>query len=106
MAHCAKCDTANDEGSTRCRSCNAILPVKMGRRSETRWERVRRLPELVAKKCPSCGTANPYTSFRCASCGALLYRAKAGLGIDKFWFFVAAAGAILVAVLLLAAHAR
>ncbi len=106
MATCAKCDAVNDEGSTRCRNCNAILPVKMGSRSETRWERVRRLPELVGMKCPNCGTANPYTSFRCASCGGLLYRAKARSGLDKFWVFLAVAVAILAAIILLAARAR
>jgi uncharacterized protein (DUF983 family) len=106
MDHCAKCDTVNDEGSTRCRNCNAILPVKMGSRSETRWERVRRLPELVTRKCPSCGTANPYTRLRCASCGHLMYRAKAGSGIDKSWVFVAVAVAVLAAILLLAVRAR
>jgi uncharacterized protein (DUF983 family) len=105
MATCTKCDTVNDEGSTRCKNCNAILPVKMGSRSGTRWERVRRLPELVARKCPSCGTANPYTSFRCASCGALLYRAKVVSGIDKFWIFVAVAVGILATILVLAVRA-
>jgi len=105
MARCAKCDAVNDEGSTRCRNCNAILRVRIGSKSETRWERVRRLPELVGMKCPSCGTPNPYTSFRCASCGGLLYRGKTRSGIDKFWVFVAVAVAILVAVLLLAVRA-
>ena len=106
MARCAKCDAVNDEGSTRCRSCNAILPVKIGSKSETRWERVRRLPGLVARKCPSCGAATPYTSFRCKSCGGPMIRTSTRSGIDKFWIFVAVAGAILAAVLLLAVRAR
>jgi ribosomal protein L40E len=105
MATCAKCDTVNDEGSTRCRTCNAILPVKMGSKSGTRWERVRRLPELVGMKCPGCGTRNPYTSFRCASCGSLMYGGKTRSGIDRFWIFVAVAAAILAAALLLAVRA-
>ena len=105
MAICAKCDAVNDEGATRCRNCNAILPVKIGSESETRWERVRRQPELVGTKCPSCGTVNPYTSFRCASCDALLYKGKARSGIDKFWIFLAVAVAILAMVLVLAVRA-
>lgn len=105
MARCAKCDAVNDEGSTRCRSCNAILPVKIGSKSETRWERVRRQPELVGMKCPSCGTANPYTSLRCESCGGPMSRAKTRSGVDKFWIFAAVAVAILAAILLLAVRA-
>ncbi len=105
MATCSKCDAVNDEGSTRCTNCNAILPVKIGSESETRWERVRRQPELVGIKCPSCGTVNPYTSFRCESCGGSMSRAKARSGIDKFWIFLAVAVAILAMVLVLAVRA-
>ncbi len=85
MSMCRKCNTVNEEGMTRCGSCNAILPVKIGSKSETRWERVRREPELVGVECPSCGVRNPYTRFRCKSCNVLLAKPATKSGIDKFW---------------------
>jgi hypothetical protein len=100
MSLCRKCNTVNEEGFTRCRACNAILPVKIGSKSETRWERVRRRPDLVGMKCPSCGAANPYTRFRCQSCDAALGKAKAKSGLDKFWLFVGVGAAILATVIL------
>jgi hypothetical protein len=72
MAVCRKCNTTNEEGLTRCQGCNAILPVKLGSKSEVRFERVRRKPELVGAKCPQCETVNPYTRFKCSNCGASL----------------------------------
>ncbi len=70
MAVSCKCGTENETGLTRCGSCNAILPVKLGSKSEVRYERVRRKAELVGANCPKCGTVNPYTRFKCSSCGA------------------------------------
>jgi ribosomal protein L40E len=102
MSLCRKCNTVNEEGLTRCRACNAILPVKIGSKSETRWERVRRRPELVGMKCPSCGAVNPYTRFRCRSCNAPLGKAKAKSGLAKFWLFVGVGVAILATVILAA----
>ena len=100
MTICRKCNTENEEGLTRCRQCNAILPVKIGSRSETRWERVRRQPELVGMPCPSCGTVNAYTRFRCSSCGASLSRPKKGSGLGKVWVFLGIGAVILVTIIL------
>jgi len=105
MSLCRKCNTVNEEGLTRCRACNAILPVKIGSKSETRWERVRRRPELVGMKCPSCGAVNPYTRFRCQSCNAALDRAKAKSRLDKFWVFVGVGAVILATVIFMAVRA-
>lgn len=102
MAICRKCDTVNEEGLTRCRNCNAILPVKIGSKSETRWERVRRQPELVGLTCPSCGVVNPYTRFRCKSCNAPLERPRAKSGIGMIWLALGIGAVILVAVLAMA----
>lgn len=102
MALCRKCNTVNEEGLTRCRNCNAILPVRIGSKSETRWERVRRKPELVGMECPSCGTVNPYTRFRCKQCNALLEKASTRRGLDKFWILVGI-GVVIVAAVILAA---
>jgi uncharacterized protein (DUF983 family) len=105
MALCRKCNTMNEEGLTRCRACNAILPVKIGSKSETRWERVRRRPELVGMKCPNCGAVNPYTRFRCQSCNAALDKAKAKSGLDKFWVFVGVGAVILATAIFMAVRA-
>ncbi|UCC69706.1 MAG: hypothetical protein JSV79_07390 [Armatimonadota bacterium] len=99
MALCRKCNTVNEEGLTRCRACNAILPVKIGSKSETRWERVRRQPDLVGMKCPSCGAVNPYTRFRCKDCNTPLGKGHARSGVDKFWVFVGIGAVILAAVI-------
>lgn len=99
MSLCRKCNTVNEESLTRCQACNAILPVKIGSKSETRWERVRRLPELVGMKCPSCGAPNPYTNQSCQVCGANLYmkpRHSPGLWV------VVMAGIVATAVLITA----
>lgn len=100
MSLCRKCNTVNEEGMTRCGSCNAILPVKIGSKSETRWERVRRQPELVGVECPSCGVRNPYTRFRCKSCNALLAKAAPKSGIDKFWLLGIGAAVVVTIVVL------
>jgi len=100
MAVCPKCNTVNEEGLTHCRACNAILPVKIGSKSGTRWERVRRRPELVGTKCPKCGTVNPYTRFRCKSCGVLLNSpAKSRSSLQNVWMFIGIGVAILATVL-------
>ena len=100
MSMCRKCNTVNEEGMTRCGSCNAILPVKIGSKSETRWERVRREPELVGVECPSCGVTNPYTRFRCKSCSTLLAKAPTKSGIDKFWLLGIGAAVVVTIVVL------
>jgi len=102
MAVCRKCGTENEEGLTRCTSCNAILPVKLGSKSEVRYERVRRKAELVGANCPRCGTVNPYTRFKCSSCGAsLASRVKDTSILNRIWVYVGVgavlAGAIAVA---------
>ena len=102
MSICRKCNTVNEEGMTRCGSCNAILPVKIGSKSETRWERVRREPELVGVECPSCGVRNPYTRFRCKSCNALLAKAATKSGIDSFWLLLGIGAAVVAAALMVA----
>ena len=99
MATCPKCNTVNDDGLTRCRACNAILPVRLGSKSAARWERVRRQPDLVGTKCPNCGMVNPYTRLRCKSCNAILSKKAARSGIDKFWVLVGI-GVVVIAVLL------
>ncbi len=105
MSLCRKCNTTNEEGLTRCKSCNAILPVKLGSQSEVRFERVRRQPDLVGVKCPKCETVNPYTRFRCKSCNATL-SAKANTGgISKVWYFVGAGIAIAAAAIAVAMRA-
>jgi len=100
MAVCRKCNTANEEGSTRCRACNAIMPVKIGSKSTTRWERVRRQPELVGAKCPKCGVVNPYTRFKCKDCGALLGKAQTKSGLGKIWMYLGVVLVVVAAVIL------
>jgi hypothetical protein len=103
MAICRKCNTPNEEGVTRCKSCNAILPVKLGSKSEVRYERVRRDAQLVGTKCPRCETVNPYTKFRCKSCGtALGSGAKAGQGLARAWLYLGLGAAALAIVLAVA----
>jgi hypothetical protein len=99
MAICPKCSTVNEEGLTRCRACNAILPVKLGSKSEVRYERVRRQAELVGIKCPSCGAPNPYTRFRCQQCNASLSDTGKGSGLMKLWVALAIGIAVVVIVL-------
>lgn len=70
------------------------MPVRIGSRSEIRYERVRRQAELVGIKCPSCGAPNPYTQFRCAQCGRSLSKAAQAGGLRKLWI----AAGLLVAV--------
>jgi len=89
----------NEEGLTRCKSCSAILPVKLGSQSEVRFERVRRQPDLVGVKCPKCEMLNPYTRFRCKSCNTLLSNPqRAGSGFAKVWLFVGAGVVVVAAV--------
>jgi len=98
MSLCHKCNTTNEEGLTRCKSCNAILPVKLGSQSEVRFERVRRQPDLVGVKCPKCDTLNPYTRFRCKSCNALLSAQQGGgSGLAKLWLYLGGAVVVLAA---------
>jgi hypothetical protein len=100
MAVCRKCNTANEEGLTRCKSCNAIMPVKIGSKSEQRWERTRRAPDLVGMECPSCGATNPYTRFKCSACGALLRREPKRAGVlGKVVIAIGIALVVLVTVL-------
>ncbi|MFB3882242.1 MAG: hypothetical protein ACE149_13325 [Armatimonadota bacterium] len=99
MSLCRKCNTTNEEGLTRCKSCSAILPVKLGSQSEVRFERVRRKPDLVGVKCPKCEMLNPYTRFRCKSCNALLSsQQKGGLNLARVWMFVGAGVVVIAAV--------
>jgi ribosomal protein L40E len=88
MVICPKCHTGNEEGLTRCRACNAILPVKLGSKSTTRWERVRRQPDLVGLNCPKCGAINPYTRFKCKDCGTSLVQTQTNSDITRIWIYV------------------
>lgn len=99
MATCRKCGAENEEGLTRCRACNAILPVKIGSKSQVRYERVRRKAELVGIKCPSCGAPNPYTQFRCQKCGASLSKKQEKSGLPKAWLATGLALAVVVVVI-------
>jgi len=106
MAVCRKCGAQNEEGLTRCTSCKAILPVKLGSKSEIRYERVRRSAELVGATCPKCETVNPYTRFKCKSCGAYLGSKKKGKsGLEKIWVYVGVGAAILATVIAVALRA-
>lgn len=99
MSLCRKCNTPNEEGLTRCKSCNAILPVKLGSKSEVRYERIRRQPELVGVKCPKCETVNPYTRFRCKSCNTPLSSRDLGSGgLGRVWLYLGAGVVIIAAV--------
>ncbi len=103
MVVCGKCSAENEEGLTRCQSCNAILPVKLGSRSEVRYERVRRSADLVGTKCPRCETVNPYTRFKCKSCGASLgSQRNAGSGLERVWVYVGVGVAVLAVALAVA----
>ena len=95
MAVCRKCNTTNEEGLTRCKGCNAILPVKLGSKSEVRFERVNRKPELVGAKCPQCDTINPYTRFKCNNCGAsLASKKKTGPKWERIWIYAGTGAAL------------
>jgi predicted amidophosphoribosyltransferase len=85
MTVCPKCKADNEVGLTRCASCNAIMPVKMGSKSAVRYERVRRQPDLVGTKCPKCGADNAYTRIRCQSCDAPLSAKQERSGLGKVW---------------------
>ncbi len=98
MATCPKCHADNEEGLTRCRTCNAIMPVKIGSKSENRYERVRRQSELVGIKCPTCGTMNPYTQFRCRQCGGSLSQRKEATGLSKVWVALVLGLAVVIVV--------
>jgi ribosomal protein L40E len=102
MAVCPKCNTVNEEGLTRCRACQAILPVKIGSKSATRWERVRRQPDLIGMKCPNCGAINPYTRLRCKSCDSPLSAPKRSSGLSAIWFYVGIGVVVLATVFLMA----
>jgi hypothetical protein len=99
MATCPKCNTINEEGMTRCAACKSILPVKIGSKSATRWERVRRLPDLVGTKCPSCGAPNAYTRLRCRACNSSLTKAESRSGLGKLWIY-AGIGVVILATIL------
>ena len=100
MAMCRKCNTVNEDGLTRCKACNGILPVKLGSKSENRWERTRRQADLVGTKCPACETVNPYTIFKCKSCGHLLSKKAKRSGFDiKVWLSIGFAVAVLVSLI-------
>jgi|GEM_PF-1571991 len=105
MAVCRKCNTENEEGLTRCKSCNAIMPVKLGSKSEVRFERVRRQPDLVGVKCPRCETMNAYTRFKCKSCGASLAQGVQKSKWQYLWVYVGLGAAIAAGVVAFALRA-
>ncbi len=72
MAHCPKCGVLNDARLTRCRSCHAILPVKLEGATINHQPVMPRKVEAVGLRCARCGALNPYSRFKCQQCGASL----------------------------------
>jgi len=98
MSSCPKCKTLNDEAATRCRACNAVMPVRLGTASATLYEREGLQAGLTALTCRRCGATNPYTRFKCEKCGVSLTQYKPPSLLDRAWIFV---GLGLLAALLL-----
>jgi ribosomal protein L40E len=72
MGHCPKCGVLNDARLTRCRSCRAILPVKMEGAVADDQRVMPRKVEAVGLRCARCGAVNPYSRFKCQQCGVSL----------------------------------
>ena len=102
MASCPKCKTLNEDALTRCRACNAILPVRLGTELETRYERDGVQASLTGLRCRRCGAINPYTRFKCEQCGVSLTQYKPPSLLDRAWVYVGLAMAAMLVVLLLA----
>lgn len=101
MASCPKCATMNFEGATRCRACNAVIPIKLGSASEHQYERAGLQPTHTGLKCPHCGATNPYTRFKCRQCGVSLTQHKRPGLFDQAWTYLAL-GAVLLIVMFVA----
>jgi ribosomal protein L40E len=72
MGHCPKCGVLNDVRLTRCRSCHAILPVKLQGAVADRQPARPRKAEAAGLRCARCGAVNPYSRFKCRQCGVSL----------------------------------
>lgn len=103
MSSCPKCKTLNDVAATRCRACNALLPVRVGTKAEALYERHGLQASLTELKCPRCGALNAYTRFKCEKCGVSLTQYKPPSLLDRAWVYV---GLGLLAVLLVTMAAR
>jgi ribosomal protein L40E len=98
-----KCKTLNDDAATRCRACNAILPVQLGTQA-TLYERNGMQASITGLRCKRCGTINPYTRFKCGTCGTSLTQYKPPTFLDRVWIYVGVAMLVtLIATLVLRA---
>ncbi len=87
MASCPKCKTMNFDAATRCRACNAILPVQIGVTDAPLYERNGVQANLSGLKCRRCGAVNPYTRFKCEKCGVSLTQYKPPTFLDRVWVY-------------------
>ena len=101
MTTCPKCKAANPDNVNRCQSCNAMLPIKLGTKSEELYERGGLRPTHVGMKCPHCAADNPYTRTRCQQCGGLLAAAKSRGNPYLLWVYLGAGAVVLVVLLTL-----
>lgn len=100
MTTCRKCGAANPDNMTRCQSCNAMLPIKMGTKSEELYERGGLRPTHVGMKCPHCGADNPYTRTKCHRCDKLLSPPKRRENPYLRWLYLGAGAVVLVVLFL------
>jgi ribosomal protein L40E len=96
MASCPKCESVNLEGATRCRVCNAMIPIKLGSAAEHVYERSGIHPARVGLKCARCGAMNPYTRFKCQQCGVSLTQYRRPGLFDQAWTYLALGALLLV----------
>ena len=101
MTSCPKCESQNLEGATRCRVCNAMIPIKLGSTSEHLYERAGLQPARTELKCPRCGAVNPYSRFKCQRCGVSLTQYQRPGLFDQAWIYVVL-GALLLIVMFVA----
>ncbi len=103
MSSCPKCDSPNDDAATRCRVCNAVLPIRLGAKSAVLYERQGAQPGMTGLTCRRCGAYNPYTRFKCEKCGVSLTQYKAPSLLDRAWAYI---GLALIALLGIALYLR
>lgn len=96
MASCPKCATENLEGATRCRVCNAMIPIRMGSVAEHLYERGGLQPVRLGLKCARCGALNPYSRFRCQQCGVSLTQYQRPGLFDQAWTYLVLGAALLI----------
>lgn len=96
MASCPKCASENLEGATRCRVCNAMIPIKLGSVAEHVYERNGLHAARVGLKCARCGATNPYTRFKCQQCGVSLTQYRRPGIFDQAWTYLVLGALLLV----------